>query len=64
MLSIYLTGFVVTLLIMFTVIFEGNQDIILLSVFWGIVFAVFWVFTVPGMFIFNLIEYIKYKRGY
>ena len=64
MLDISLTGFIVTLLIMFAVIFEQMQDITLSSVFWSIVFAIFWVFTVPGMFIFNLIEYIQYKRGY
>ena len=64
MLGIYLTGFIVTLLIMFAVMFESKQAITLSGVFWSIVFAIFWVFTVPGMFIFNLIDYIKYKKGY
>ena len=64
MLGIYLTGFIVTLLIMFAVILEGNQDITLSSVFWSFIFVIFWIFTVPGIFIFNLIEYIQYKRGY
>lgn len=64
MLGIYLTGFIVTLLIMFAVILEAKQDITLSGVFWSFIFAIFWVFTVSGMFIFNLIEYIQYKRGY